>query len=115
MIQSLVRQFLFFSGTTKQSYNYLARPEVTALWAVLLPGDGKVQAGLSATAKKDGWWIRKLLMRVVRSFLMVGLRTLPCPIMHGGEIFPRIHIPSDETFVSTCDEGNAFSNLILPE
>ena len=115
IFQELQDAFGFVGGSHAEYVAYMNRDHPPLMWEFVEADGVDAVAGLSVVAKKQKPKLRKLLMQCATNYVWNDVRGRENHGLLGGGALGRLHVEEDNWFVSSFDESNAFTSVVVPE
>ena len=116
LFSEIEERYGFVGGSTAEYTAYFRRSDLPRqMWHFALARDVKAVAGFSVVSKRDPEKQRKLLMMCAANYAWCDARPRAEHGLHGGGALARMWVPSDHLSVSSFDESNAFTSVLMPK
>ena len=118
--QEFAGRYCRCAGPSGEWAAYLNRREVAPLWSFRPASEAMFLASISAVAKKDGAWLRKLLQcvplnaAIVTPAEMLQVEQVDYGLV-GALAITQMSGDDGHLAVQTVDESNAFTHVVTPE
>jgi len=116
LIASIESQFGFVAGPHAEYLKYFKRPDLPPrMWRWRPTAEARAIAGFACVPKKDGVWLRKLLMSCSTNAQWSDPRVRRRLGLFGGGVLCGVLVPHDAFDLAVCDASNAFTRIATPE